>query len=363
MSKFNFSGLIEKLKEKLGKGKSPPEIPEQKTQSSPAIPPSKNKGTSKDISSNQGLTRAFSPESRPFWQKIFIIALIASITYIFGSLIATKLVTIIVPKKAPLSFEARMTRDTTLSDLNTIKRINLFNAKDDKTKKKVVKKKEPEKEVPCETANRKSSLSLKLANTIVLQDRSKSMAFIEVSGKPVTGYWEKDKLNGLARIDKIGRLTVYIKNLRNRRCEYVTNLDEKLMAKKIQILAPDQGKKALQENVKKKIRVDGNKFYIKKSLKQDMLKNIGKVLTQARAIQIKNPDGSLAFKMVEIEPGSIYSMLNLSNGDIITKIDGKPIQNLNDIMSMFGRIKDISNLSLTVKRDGAEQVKDYNFEN
>ena len=128
-------------------------------------------------------------------------------------------------------------------------------------------------------------------------------------------------------------------------------------------MEPKTGQKAIKKNLEKRIRVEGNKFYIKKSLKQEMLSNIGKVLTQARAIQIKNPDGSIAFKMVEIEPGSIYSMLNLKNGDIITKIDGKPIRNLNDIMSMFGRIKDISNLSLTVKKDGAEQVKDYSFEN
>ena len=360
MGKFNFSGLIEKLKEKLGKGKSPPEIPEQKAQPEPAIP---KKTASKDKSSDQVLIRAFQPKNRPFWQNIFIIALISSITYIFGSLIATKVVTIIVPKKASPSIEARLSRDTTLSDLNTIKRINLFNAKDEKVKKKIVKKKEPARKVLCETANKKSSLSLKLANTIVLQDRSKSMAFIEVSGKPATGFWEKDKINSMARVDKIDRLTVILKNLRNFQCEYLSNIDEKLLAKKINIIPAAKGKKLLKASLDKRIRVDGNKFYIKKSLKDDMLKNIGKVLTQARAIQIKNPDGSIAFKMVEIEPGSIYSMLNLKNGDIITKIDGKPIRNLNDIMSMFGRIKDISNLSLTVKKDGAEQVKDYSFEN
>jgi len=363
MGKFNFSGLIEKLKEKLGKGKSPPEIPDEKKQVSQAIPSKGKQGTSKDMLSDQVLIRAFQAENRPFWQKIFVIALIASITYIFGSLIATKLVTIIVPRKAPPSFDTKLTRDTTLADLNIIKRVNLFNAKDDKAVKRVVKKKEPEKEVPCETANIKSSLSLKLANTVVLQDRSKSIAFIKVSGKPAAGYWETEKLNGMARVDKISRLTVFIKNLRNRQCEYISNIDEKLIAKKIIIMAPESGKKAIQAGMKKKIRVEGNKFYIKKSLKDDMLRDIGKVLTQARAIQIKNPDGSISFKMVEIVPGSIYSMLNLKNGDIITKIDGKPIQNLNDIMSMFGRIKDISNLSLTVKRDGAEQTKEYNFEN
>ncbi|RLA65397.1 MAG: hypothetical protein DRQ88_03395 [Epsilonproteobacteria bacterium] len=363
MSKFNFLGLIKKLKEKFRKEKSPPEIPDQNGQSNPALPHRKSKSSGKDILSDQALIHAFDPENRHFWQKIFVIALIASITYIFGSLVATKLVTIIIPKKVAPSLNAMAKKDTLLADLNTIKRVNLFNAKDEKAKKKVVKKKRLEKDVPCETAKVKSSLSLKLANTVALQNRVKSMAFIEVTGKPAAGFHETDKIDNMARVDKIERLIIYIKNLRNRQCEYISNVDKKAKEKKITIMAPDEGKKAIRETMKKKIRVEGNKIFIKKSLKEEMLKDIGKILTQARAIQIKNPDGSLEFKMVEIEPGSIYSMLNLSNGDIISKIDGKPIQNLNDIMSMFGRIKNISNLSLTVKRNGEEKTKEYSFEN
>ena len=33
--------------------------------------------------------------------------------------------------------------------------------------------------------------------------------------------------------------------------------------------------------------------------------------------EIKNPDGSLSFKMTDVVPGSIYSQLDISDGDII----------------------------------------------
>ena len=93
-----------------------------------------------------------------------------------------------------------------------------------------------------------------------------------------------------------------------------------------------------------------------------MLSNISEVLTQARAIQMKNPDGSLKFKITDITPGSIYSKLNIQNNDIITKINGSNIENLNEVMSMFGRIKDISNLSITIDRNGIESDFEYQFD-
>ena len=93
-----------------------------------------------------------------------------------------------------------------------------------------------------------------------------------------------------------------------------------------------------------------------------MLKNIQNVLTQARAVQIKNPDGSLSFKMTDVVPGSIYSQLDISDGDIISEINGKKIENINEILTLFGKIKDIDNLSLTILKDGQKQEKDYEFQ-
>ena len=96
-------------------------------------------------------------------------------------------------------------------------------------------------------------------------------------------------------------------------------------------------------------------------MRDNALKNIQNVLTQARAIQIKNPDGSLAFKMTDVVPGSIYSQLDITDGDIISEINGKKIENINEILTLFGKIKDIDNLSLTILKDGQKQEKDYEF--
>ena len=65
---------------------------------------------------------------------------------------------------------------------------------------------------------------------------------------------------------------------------------------------------------------------------------------------------------MEITPGSIYSKLNIQENDVIKKINGEPINNLNEIMSLFGRIKDLKNLGLGIERDGIENEFEYSFE-
>ena len=92
------------------------------------------------------------------------------------------------------------------------------------------------------------------------------------------------------------------------------------------------------------------------------MKNIQQILTQARAIKITNPDGSLSFKIVEITPGSVYSSLGIQNEDIITHINGKPISNLNEVMGLFGGIQNMSKLNISVNRSGSQQDLDYQFQ-
>jgi type II secretory pathway component PulC len=109
------------------------------------------------------------------------------------------------------------------------------------------------------------------------------------------------------------------------------------------------------------IENNGNKFAISKNLLDEKLKDIGAVLTQAKAVKIQNPDGSLSFKMTELDPQGIFPYLGIQDQDIITSINGKPIYDMNEVMLLFGRIKGLDNLSLGIKRDGSDSVQEYNI--
>ena len=65
--------------------------------------------------------------------------------------------------------------------------------------------------------------------------------------------------------------------------------------------------------------------------------------------------------MTEIEPGSVYSMLDIQDNDVVCQINGSKITSLNDLMGMFGRIKEIEKFQLGLTRSGESQTKNYEF--
>ena len=131
---------------------------------------------------------------------------------------------------------------------------------------------------------------------------------------------------------------------------------------KKQVLVKDQIYQWWINQKEERIRNEGNSFKIKETLREEMLGNISSVITQAKAIPINNGDGTLSFKITEIVPGSIYSQLNIQENDIITGINGKKVNSINEVTSLLGKIRDITNLSITVERDGEETTQDYSFE-
>jgi len=91
------------------------------------------------------------------------------------------------------------------------------------------------------------------------------------------------------------------------------------------------------------------------------MKYISSILTQAKAIKIQNPDVTVSFKLTEMDPEGLFSYLGLQDQDIITSINGRPIYDMNEVMGLFGKIKNLDKLQLGVKREGSESVLDYNI--
>jgi C-terminal processing protease CtpA/Prc len=78
-------------------------------------------------------------------------------------------------------------------------------------------------------------------------------------------------------------------------------------------------------------------------------------------VKIQNPDGSLSFKMTELDPAGIFPYLGIQDGDTITNINGKPIYDMNEVMLLFGRIKGLEKLSLGIKREGTDSNQEYSI--
>jgi type II secretory pathway component PulC len=223
-----------------------------------------------------------------------------------------------------------------------------------------------DKNIVCTSATRKSSANVKLINTIVLQDSVKSIASVQIrSSSKLQSIRVGESLLDQVKIDKIERLRLIVKNLKTGECESIESsklLRTKPKGNAISVLSP-RASKTYKKQLKKidGIENDGNNFNIKKDFLKEKLGDISSILTQARGIQINNPDGTISFKVVDIEPGGVFAYLGVQDNDIITHINGEAITELNQVMGLFGKIGNIPNLKLTMKRAGEPITQNYNI--
>lgn len=315
------------------------------------------------------LNDIFATAQRPKVHAVFLMVLTIVGTYSLGKLMALYLnqgPNVPVVRWSPPSTpqdQGRLTRE-----LPAVARVDLFNAN-----RKVETERPPQDDRPrvdetliCIAADQPTRLPIRLLNTTVLHDSVKSIAAVQVrGGRDIVNIREGQKIDNIAEVGRIDRMKLVVKNLSTGQCELVQTEDQQRSRGRpspINVVSEQEGREIMRRQQQPGIQNEGNNFRIEKGLRDQMLENISEVLTQARAVQIQNPDGSMYFKMTEVVPGSIYSQLNIQDGDIIEGINGNPINNLNEVMSMFGRIREIDNLSLTIRRNGVSQSFDYSFD-
>lgn len=316
------------------------------------------------LSWNDIVLRLFSPYSRGKIHGLFIILLVVTATYLTGKGIALffsrqpPVVTVKSNIQIPIE-----KADTTVTDANKIASTNLFNVKE--SDKAGAKKAQVDiASIVCLEADKPTSEPVKLMDTIVLQDSVKSVASVQVRGaSELVNVREGEQLTSSVEVAKINRMKLILKNLNTGDCEYIASEEDEGPAMPNLTIVSAQKGKALFKSNNPSIKNVGNSFKIKPAFRDQMIANISEVLTQAKAIPITNPDGSLSFKMTEVVPGSVYSQLDIQNDDIITSINGKKIENLNELTSLLGKIREIDHFEIGLKRNGMSENKEYDFKN
>ncbi len=70
------------------------------------------------------------------------------------------------------------------------------------------------------------------------------------------------------------------------------------------------------------------------------------------------PAAGGGFVVRNIQPGSLYEQVGLKKGDVIKKVNGKTINNMNDVMNLYRQVGDINNFSsinVEISRNGQQQ--------
>lgn len=302
----------------------------------------------------------FSERSRPFIHKVFKGSMAIAFSFSIAKLLALTLSQGAVKKPTPPEAFALGTVNIA-KDTNAVIKRNIFNSERLGAVKKVAKKKVVPKG-PCRKASTQGRGKYRLLNTIVLQNEGKSIATISGGGKSFSNIRQGEKVKDLGEVGLIVRKRVIYRSSKSGQCEYIGMKEETKIKNKVKVLSQSRGKKILKKLEEDQgIKAEGNTFEIKRAYLNEKLEDIGSILRQAKATPVKNPDGTLSFKITDVVPGSVYNVIGVQNGDFISKIDGKPISNVNEVLSLFRKIKTVSKLNITVKRNGADQTLNYNI--
>ena len=71
------------------------------------------------------------------------------------------------------------------------------------------------------------------------------------------------------------------------------------------------------------------------------------------------PDG---LRLTGIRPNSIFYKMGLKSGDIITGVDGKDIESVDDALEFYKSLQSSAKVKLELNRRGRLQTLNYNIE-
>ena len=234
-----------------------------------------------------------------------------------------------------------------LSQYRAITRRNLFNTN-------------PEIAAPAQTINvdalKETDLKLKLWGTVTGQDR-RAYAVIEDT---------KTRQQNLYRIgDSIQNATVKM-ILRQKVVLSVNDSDEVLGMEEIGVAKRGKQSPRVARRAASPPKMPVSSYPRQLTLNSDQiesaLENLDQLMDQARIrphIEEGRPAG---ISITGIKPNTIFRKMRLRNGDIITGVNGAPIETVEDAMKIFGDLSSASEVQVEIKRRGRKRVLDYKIE-
>ncbi len=198
---------------------------------------------------------------------------------------------------------------------------------------------------------RKSALPLNLIGTVVLKDELKSIASIEDRAQNMVFPVHVDEvINNQIKVTKIEQLRVYFINQSTGHLEYIEVVDD-LANSRVSVSTPTAKTKTTGGG--QGIAVVGdNTFQIDRSTLDSKLGQLGNILQEAKAIpNYENgiPDG---YRLVQIQQGSVFQQLGIQVNDVISTLDGEPINDPGKAFSIMNDLRAKSHIEIGIKRNG-----------
>jgi general secretion pathway protein C len=214
----------------------------------------------------------------------------------------------------------------------------------------------------------KSSLSLKLIATLVSEE-DKAWSFAAI----MDGVSNKTRLLGIgARVqegvtltDVLDRRAMLLNGNRNEYLELEAGEtkgagESRSTSAEPAVAQDSSGLSGMEDEVGKSIRKVGEgRYELERTALNKVLANTTLLARSARivpSVQNGKPSG---FKLYAIRPGSLYSMLGMSNGDTINAINGHPITTPDTALDVYTKLRNASHVTISFTRSSKTITNEY----
>ena len=124
------------------------------------------------------------------------------------------------------------------------------------------------------------------------------------------------------------------------------------------------GSRPRSDTLARKLPVSGypRKITLNRERMESALENLGELMDQATIRPHIENGAAAGISITGIKPNALFRRMRLRNGDIITGVNGRPIESVEDAISIFEDFNSASELKIDIKRRGQNQTLDYRIE-
>lgn len=206
-----------------------------------------------------------------------------------------------------------------------------------------------------------SGLQLALEGTIVHRNPFRSLATITGAGATLS-YTVGDSIPNLAKIISVIRKKVIIRNLKNKRLEFIeipkdqAKIKRPVARNRFKNLTPPPREKSL-------IKRDGNRFTATRANVDAQLANLSKLSKQANGKFERDPATGevMGYKVFGIKPG-LLQQLGVEENDVISNVNGTKINSMQAGAGLLSKLRVANEINVTVIRDGRVVDLEYVIE-
>lgn len=108
-------------------------------------------------------------------------------------------------------------------------------------------------------------------------------------------------------------------------------------------------------------KIGDGRFMVDQSEVASSTENLGKILTQARALPYMEAGKTVGFRLSEIVPGSIYDKIGLQNGDVVQRVNSQDVNEPGKFFQLYQGLKDEKSISIDLLRNGQRQSLNYDI--